>query len=154
MDLNEHFLKSLYSKNQAKTYSQVSALFEQNYKKLLTLIPSLKGITKHSVLKHDSENTLHLIVEDRFAHTGVFTLTHILDIDGVKVNKPDIKFKIYFDAQLLEVISVCNETTLNNSHPYLAQCSDMDIQWELNIFIERWIDYCLDKYQEKLWQTL
>ncbi len=154
MDLNEQFLKSLYSRNQAKTYTQVSALFEVNYKKILTLIPSLKDIAKHSVIRSNSENDLHLIVEDRFAHTGVFTLTHILDLNGVNANKPDIKFKIYFDAQLLEVISVCNETTLNNSHPYLAQCSDMDIQWELNIFIERWIDYCLEKYQNKSWQTL
>jgi hypothetical protein len=26
--------------------------------------------------------------------------------------------KVYFDAELLEVLSVCNEATLNSTHPY------------------------------------
>ncbi|WP_425352128.1 DUF1249 domain-containing protein [Isorropodon fossajaponicum symbiont] len=65
-----------------------------------------------------------------------------------------MKFKIYFDAQLLEVTSVCNQTTLNRVHPYLAQCYNMNIQLELNTFIDKWMDYCLNKYQGKSWQTL
>ncbi len=40
-------------------------------------------------IKHNSENDLHF---------------------------PNIKFKIYFDAKLLEVISVHNQTTLNRTH--------------------------------------
>ncbi len=154
MDIEKGFLESLYNQQKPKTYAQVSQLFELNYQKILKLIPPLKQTSHSCVIKHNSEKDLHLIVEDRFAHTGVFTLTHKLDCENGIVNKPDIKFKIYFDAQLLEVISVCNETTLNKSHPYLSQCSDMNIQWELNTFIERWLDYCLDKYQGKLWQTL
>ncbi len=154
MDIKQHFLKSLYSQQEPKTYAQVSQLFELNYQKILKLIPLLKQTAYDCVIKHSGENDLHLIVEDRFAHTGVFTLTHKFKSDIGNNNKPDIKFKIYFDAQLLEVISVCNQTTLNHAHPYLAQCSDMNIQWELNTFIEKWLDYCLNKYQGKSWQTL
>ena len=111
----------------------------------------LKETAHSSIIYHKTLSDLYLIVEDRFTHTGVFTLTHILNGE---VKKPDIKFKVYFDAQLLEVLSVCNETTLNSEHPYIAQCDDMNIQWELNLFIERWLDYCLDKYQGKSWQML
>ncbi len=154
MDIEQHFLKSLYNQQKPKTYAQVSQLFESNYQKILKLIPLLRQTAHDCVIKRDSENDLHLIVEDRFTHTGVFTLTHKLKSNTGNINKPDIKFKIYFDVQLLEVISVCNQTTLNHAHPYLAQCSDMNIQWELNVFIEKWLDYCLNKYQGKSWQTL
>jgi len=151
MDLETKYLNELYNSRQAKTYSDVSALFESNYLKILKLIPLLKQTAHHSIIHHDSAADLHLMVDQRFTHTGIFTLTHILD---GSIHKPDIKFKVYFDVQLLEVISVCNETTLNSSHPFLAQCNDMNIQWELNLFIEKWLDYCLDKYQGKSWQML
>jgi uncharacterized protein YqiB (DUF1249 family) len=151
MDLESQYLNDLYNLRQSKTYSDVSQLFELNYQKLTKLIPLIKQTAHNSIIQHSKYPDLHLIVEERFTYTGIFTLTHILSGD---VQKPDIKFKVYFDAQLVEVLSVCNETVLNNDHPYLAQCGDMDIQWELNLFIERWLDYCLDKYQGVSWQTL
>ncbi|MBT3196063.1 MAG: DUF1249 domain-containing protein [Candidatus Ruthia sp.] len=151
MDLESQYLHDLYNSNQSKTYSDVAHLFELNYQKILKLIPLLKQTNYDSIIHHDQLSDLHLIIDQRFTHTGIYTLTHILNGN---IRKPDIKFKIYFDVQLLEVISVCNETTLNSDHPYLAQCSDMNIKWELNLFIERWLDYCLDKYQGKSWQTL
>ncbi|MDC9726634.1 MAG: DUF1249 domain-containing protein [Candidatus Thioglobus sp.] len=150
MDLNTQYLHDLYNTRASKTYSDVSALFESNYLKILKLIPLLKQTAHASIIHHPELADLHLEIDQRFTHTGIYTLTHILDGN---MRKPDIKFKVYFDVQLLEVISVCNETTLNTEHPYLTQCSDMNIQWELNLFIERWLDYCLDKYQGKSWQT-
>ncbi|WP_428086977.1 DUF1249 domain-containing protein [Candidatus Thioglobus sp.] len=151
MDLNSQYLQDLYNARQPKRYSDVCALFESNYAKIFKLIPLLKQTAHHSIIHHPTLPDLHLKVDQRFKHTGIFTLTHILDKGA---HKPDIKFKVYFDASLLEVISVCNETTLNSNHPHLAQCDDLNIQWELNLFIEKWLDYCLDKYQKKSWQTL
>lgn len=145
----DKFLKSLYTQRYPKTYTEVSALFELNYQKILNLIPSLKETTRNSVIRHDNEQDLYLLVEDKTPYTAIFVLTHKLG----SVNRPDIKFKVYFDAELLEVLSVCNETTLNSAHPYLAQCSYMNIQWELNTFIEKWIEYCLDKYKGFTWHT-
>ncbi|WXT99408.1 MAG: hypothetical protein Ctma_0105 [Catillopecten margaritatus gill symbiont] len=146
----DNFLKSLYTQNNPKTYSEVSALFELNYQKIFELIPTLKETTHNSVITHKNEQDLYLFVEERTPYTGTFILTHKLD----SIKRPDIKFKVFFDAKLLEVLSVCNETTLNNSHPYLAQCNDMNIQWELNTFIEKWLDYCLSKYQGMLWKIV
>ena len=150
MGIEDNFLKSLYTQHNPKRYSDVSALFELNYHKILKLIPTLKEVTSNRIIRHDSMQDLHLLVEERTPYTGTFILTHILG----EVNRPDIKFKIFFDAKLLEVLSVCNETMLNSSHPYLAQCNDMNIQWELNTFIEKWLDYCLNTYKGKLWQTV
>lgn len=150
MNIEDTFLKSLYTQHSPKTYSEVSALFELNYQKILKLIPNLKDTESNSVIHHHNEQDLHLFVEERTPYTGTYVLTHILE----SVNRPDIRFTVFFDAKLLEVLSVCNETTLNNAHPYLAQCNDMNIQWELNTFIEKWLNYCLNKYKGMLWQII
>lgn len=143
-------LKALYNEQNPKTYQQLSALFEQNYQLVLSLIPALKQTTGDNVIKHESENDLCLFTQEITPYTATYTLTHQLDM----VNRPDIKFRVYFDARLVEVISVCDHTMLSRNHPYLAKCSDIDIQWELNMFLERWLDYCLDKYKGKSWQIM
>ncbi len=143
-------LKALYNQQNPKTCHQVSQLFELNYQTLLTLIPALKTTTRHSVIKHTQQNDLYLLVEETTPYTATFIFTHIL---STGIQRLEIKVRIYFDAQLVEMICVCSKTVLNNQHPYLAQCSDMDIQWELNSFLERRLNYCLDNYQTKSWQT-
>ncbi len=150
----QEFLKNLYSQKKPKTYTQVADLFECNYQKILKLIPLIELISHHSFTEQKSEQNLHILVEQRTRYTGTYVLTHQIKTETGVINRPDIKFKIYFDAKLLEVISVCNETTLNSNHPFLAQCSDLNIQFELNTFMARWLDYCLDKYKDRLWQTL
>ena len=67
------------------------------------------------------------------------------------LNRPDICFKIYFDAKLLEVTSICKETRINDSHPLINDCSDLAFQFELNLFMLRWLDYCLDRYNDAQW---
>jgi uncharacterized protein YqiB (DUF1249 family) len=151
---DEDFLRSLYNQNLPKTYIEVSELFATNFIKLSKLIPSLEMIEQNSVIKQDGENSLHLIVEEKSPYTASYILTHrVQSVNGI-VNRPDIKIKVFFDANLVEVISVCSETWINQSHPFLAQCSDMDIQWELNTFLQKWLDYCSAKYSVLNWQTV
>jgi uncharacterized protein YqiB (DUF1249 family) len=148
MALSADFLTKLYTQ-QSKTYTEVEALFEENYLKILQLIPALKAVKSHQCLVQNNSPNLYLLLENRFTHTGIFTLTHQIGL----LNQPDIKFKIYFDARLLEVISVCKKTQLNKQHPHLSNCSDTNIRWELNLFMARWLDYCLEKYPQKLWKN-
>lgn len=148
MDLNRDFLHQLYNHNQPKAYWQVEQLFEENYHKLCRLIPTIKHIEQDQILPSSALADLHLLLESRSAHTAIFTLTH----QHQGVNKPDIRFKLYLDAKLLEVLSVCDEPMVNQSHPYLAKCSDLDIKYELNVFMQRWLDFCLDHYEDRQWQ--
>lgn len=39
MDINDQFLKTLYTQHHPKTYSEVSTLFALNYQKILELTP-------------------------------------------------------------------------------------------------------------------
>ncbi len=152
INTNEDFLRSLYNERLPKTYLDVSDVFESNYCKLLKLIGNLDSIQDNRMISQTGENDLYLILEEKAKYTGIYSLTHKLKSGNSYVNKPDIRFKVYFDAKLVEVISVCNENVMNRNHPFLAQCSDMDIQWEINIFLQSWLEYCLIKYKKFNWK--
>ena len=138
-------------KNQKTSYSSICEIFDLNFKKILRLVPLLPAIKDDFIAMKDSCNDLHLICHDKSPYTGTYTLTHRIKSQEKIINRPDICFKIYFDAKLLEVVSVCKETRINNSHRFLTDCSDLSYQLELNIFMLRWLDYCLERYDGAQW---
>ena len=125
----------------------MSEVFDLNFKKISRLVPLLPSINSDSIGIKKPSNELHLICHEKAKYTGTYSLTHIIESSQGSVNRPDIRFKIYFDAKLLEVDSICKETRINSYHPLFDDCSDLSFQLELNIFMLRWLDYCLDRVQ-------
>jgi hypothetical protein len=134
------------------SYSNIYDLFELNFKKIFRLVPLLPSIKNNCIAVKSSLNKLYLICHDKSPYTATYTLTHKTKTQGGKIYRPDIRFKIYFDAKLLELISICKDTRINNSHPLLDNCSDLAFQFELNLFMLSWLDYCLDRYNGAEWK--
>ena len=149
---DEELTKAIYDAERAFNYSSISELFEINFQKICRLVPLLAAISDSRVALKDNCNELHLICHEKSAYTGTYTLTHIHQLDNMLINRPDIRFKLYFDAKLLEVVSICEETKINSNHPNKIDCSDSALQWELNHFMLRWLDYCNDRYNGASWQ--
>ncbi|MGE4594442.1 MAG: DUF1249 domain-containing protein [Gammaproteobacteria bacterium] len=149
---DEDLTKAIYDAERTVNYSNICELFENNFQKICRLIPLLPSIKDDHMALKDERNNLHLICHEKSPYTGTYTLTHKHELDGVGVNRPDIRFKLYFDAKLLEVISICEETKINSDHPNKSNCSDLALQWELNHFMLRWLDYCIDRYNGATWQ--
>ena len=145
-------IRIIYQQQKKVSYSNICELFDLNFKKICRLIPLLPAIKDDYIAVKDSLNNLHLICHQKSPYTGTYTITHQFDLTGNTINRPDIRFKLYFDAQLLEVISVCKKTTINKYHPMRYSCSDFVFQWELNLFMLRWLEYCLDRYNGAKWQ--
>ena len=145
-------IRVIYEQQKKVSYSNICELFDLNFKKICRLIPLLPAIKDDYIAKKGLLKNLHLICHEKQSYTGTYTLTHQHDLKNNTINRPNIRFKIYFDAQLLEVISVCNETTINKNHPIRHNCSDFVFQWELNLFMLRWLEYCLNKYNGAKWQ--
>ena len=145
-------IRVIYEQQKIVSYSNIFELFDLNFKKICRLVPLLPAITDDYIVKKDSLKNLHLICHQKYPYTGTYTLTHQHDLKSNTINRPNIRFKLYFDAQLLEVISVCKETTINKNHPMRHNCSDFVFQWELNLFMLRWLEYCLDRYNGAKWQ--
>ena len=149
--INDQILNKLIYNQKKVTYSNISEIFELNFKKISRLIPLLPSITSDFVGIKKPSNDLFLLCHDKAPYTGKYTLTHKIQSQDLIINRPDICFKIYFDAKLLEVTSICKETRINDSHPLINDCSDLTFQLELNLFMLRWLDYCLDRYNGAEW---
>ena len=150
--INEQIQKKLIYNKQKASYSNICELFELNFIKIMRLVPILAFIKNDYIAKVISSNDLYLICHEKSPYTGTYTLTHKIKTQEKIINRPDIRFKIYFDAKLLDVVSICKETRINNAHPLINNCSDLAFQLELNLFMLRWLDYCLDRYNGTEWK--
>jgi len=142
--------KLIYNKEKA-TYSSLSDVFELNFKKISRLVPLLPSVKGDLIGIKKPSNDLYLLCHEKSKYTGTYTLTHRVNSSHGVINRPDIRFKLYFDAKLLEVDSICKETRINSNHPLINDCSDLAFQLELNVFMLRWLDYCLDRYNGAEW---
>ncbi len=146
---NNH-IKQAY--NQIKGYSNqyLQYLLEDNHQKIIRLVPNLQHLNNNIVAKCEQYPNLYLYIDKKSTYTLFCTLSHKFHSNNTIIKKPDIKIKVYFDAQLTEAISICNDSMVNSKHPYIKKCSDFDLQWDLNILLSRWLDYCLNKQYK--WQ--
>ena len=142
--------KLIYNKEKV-TYSSLSDVFELNFKKIARLVPLLPSVKGDLIGIKKPSNDLYLLCHEKSKYTGIYTLTHRVNSSHGVINRPDIRFKLYFDAKLLEVDSICKETRINSHHPLINDCSDLAFQLELNVFMLRWLDYCLDRYNGAEW---
>ena len=142
--------KLIYNKEKV-TYSSLSDVFELNFKKISRLVPLLPSVKGDLIGIKKPFNDLYLLCHEKSKYTGTYTLTHRVNSSHGVINRPDIRFKLYFDAKLLEVDSICKETRINSNHPLINDCSDLAFQLELNVFMLRWLDYCLDRYNGAEW---
>ena len=137
--------KLIYNKEKV-TYSSLSEVFDLNFKKISRLVPLLPSVKGDLIGIKKPSNNLYLLCHEKSKYTGTYTLTHRVNSSHGVINRPDIRFKLYFDAKLLEVDSICKETRINSHHPLINDCSDLAFQLELNVFMLRWLDYCLGRY--------
>ena len=149
--MNDQIQTRLIYYKEKITYSNLSEVFEINFNKISRLVPLLPLVTDDLIGIKKPSNNLYLICHEKSKYTGTYTLTHKINSSTKVINRPDICFKIYFDAKLLEVVSICKETRINSYHPFINDCSDLSFQLELNVFMLRWLDYCLDRYNGAEW---
>ena len=149
--MNDQIQTRLIYNKEKITYSNLSEVFEINFNKISRLVPLLPLVKDDLIGIKKPSNILYLICHEKSKYTGTYTLTHKINSSTKVINRPDICFKIYFDAKLLEVVSICKETRINSYHPFINDCSDLSFQLELNVFMLRWLDYCLDRYNGAEW---
>ena len=155
MDLKQHELNihALYKSRALKFSKDVSYLFDVNYLKIMRLMPHLHTINSYDVAHATKQNTvrpLHLWKHENAPYTTIITLSHLFHLKEKMVKRPDIKIKICFDSDTAEALSICNQEIINVNHPYISRCQDIEIKWELNTLLEKWLDYCLAQNYE--WQ--
>ncbi len=119
-------------------------LYECNYMRLRLLVPDLANMPEDAISQADGALDLHLQVVERCKYTTTVKLTYqFFDADG-EFAAPDIKVRIYHDAQVAEVLS-CGRRRGHREAEYDRSRNDysLDHKWRMNRFLYKWLGYCL-----------
>ena len=119
---------------------------ESNYHKLLRLIPGLPNLNKKAVGKASKNPDLQLDIIERARHTLTIQLSHCFNQAPECLMTPEVKVRIYLDAQLAEVLRDCAHSDVSSVFKDPGQAIEiLDYKWRLNYFFEKWLDHCLQK---------
>ncbi|GBE11541.1 putative dehydrogenase [bacterium BMS3Bbin12] len=127
-----------------RTFAGLMALYETNYARLLALVPHLHIIPASGAPQVapqvDGSPDLHLTVLERTRYTTILLLTYYFRHrnGGDPVADPDARLRVYHDARLVEVLS-CRD----GRAPRSGARSGLMHRWQANLFLEKWLNYCL-----------
>ncbi len=119
-------------------------LCESNYQKLLQLIPCLKQLQTDLYGLSENRPGLHLQLLERSPYTLPFKLSHYFGDELETFMLPDVVIRVYFDAQLAEVLSDHARHTVFHVYKSASESvAIMEYKWRLNVFLDKWLDHCL-----------
>lgn len=114
---------------------------ESNYRKLLRLIPQLPCLKRRAVARLGGKPALYLELKDRAPYTVTLELSYCLKHGPQPVFEPALKFKVYLDVRMVEVLSDCERAPGYLGTP--ASSEVLERKWLLNYFLDKWLDHCL-----------
>lgn len=128
------------------SFAGLMALYEQNYHYLNKLLEdSIQDLPGEMVSRVPAHLPLRLRVIERFPYTTTLSLTYLFRESGGQQTDPDILIRVYHDATVAEVIGFGESLQqFTNSTP--SQPVDswvLERKWQLNRFLEKWLEYCL-----------
>jgi len=117
-----------------------------NYHKLLKLMPELL-VLKEAALGVALNNTpLHITVIENTPYTMMIELNHCFTQSNDEHFEPAMKIRLYLDAQLAEVMSDQAHSSIAVAFKDKGLSKDiMNYKWQLNYFLQKWLDHCLKK---------
>jgi len=119
-------------------------LYECNYIRLRNLVPDLDAVPCASISRVTGALDLHMQIVERCKFTTTLFITyHFRDHVGV-FNAPDMKVRMYHDAQVGEVLS-CGRWRGVRAAEYNRMRNSYTLQekWRMNRFLQKWLGYCL-----------
>lgn len=134
-------LEHLFRKRE---FANLMAIYERNFRLLSDLAPGLAELPDTLISQVEGSNDLHWQVLDRQRYTTELMLTHYLDVGGERIADPDLRIRIYHDTRQVEMMCdvVCDdllEVLARNQVDPGVQAR----RWTVNLFLNRWLEYCL-----------
>ena len=119
------------------SFSGLMDLYEHNYMRLRKIAPDL-SIADQMISSVDGHSDLYLSVKQRCKYTTMLSMTYRFGTPDDYVLEPDLKLRIYHDAQLVEV-----QQLNSRSHGFLDVNTAIAQKWRMNRFLYKWLGYCL-----------
>jgi uncharacterized protein len=128
----------------AHTFAGLMDLYESNYIRVRNLVPELDVLPGVAVSCVPGALDLHLQLIERCRFTTTLGLTYYFHEEEGAFPAPDIKVRIYHDAQVAEVIACGRRRGLQHAeYNRLHHQYSLREKWRMNRFLHKWLGYCL-----------
>jgi hypothetical protein len=128
------------------SFSGLMDLYEQNYLRFRKLVPDL-SIAEQMISSVPGHSDLYLSVKLRCKYTTMLSMTYRFEKSGHYLFEPDLHFKVYHDARVVEV-----QHLLKRHYGLVENDRLMQHKWEMNRFLFKWLGFCL--YQGHYFQPM
>lgn len=119
-------------------------LYERNYMLVRLLAPALSSATGTRISTVEGELPLEMRDIEHGRYTTTFRLTYRLsarDARGREGREPNLAIRLYHDARTCEVMCGLMPGETGEER----RVRDLDEGHRLNRFLNRWLDYCLER---------
>ncbi len=131
------------------SFTGLMTIYESNFVKFDQLCGDSFPVDGLRVSTAQDDCDLHLHVLKREPYTTTFTLTYWFDDEAHpdrQTPDPDLLVRMYHDAMLVEAVSGREE----HQHHMLqalarSHLRELDRRWRINMMLNKWLDYLLDK---------
>ena len=119
------------------SFSGLMDLYEQNYLRFRKLVPDL-SIADQMISSVPGHSDLYLSVKLRCKYTTMLSMTYRFEKSGRYLFEPDLHFKVYHDARVVEV-----QHLLKRHYGLVENDRLIQHKWEMNRFLFKWLGFCL-----------
>lgn len=131
-------------KDSTRGFGELMQLYEDNYVRFRQLVRGMDEMEGESRSIRFGDVTLHIQILQRSRYTTTTQLTYLFTIDNQVTRSPDLKIRIYHDAQQAEVMSCCRNDPETFDWLEKSAClTTMQWRWRMNRFFHKWLNYCL-----------
>jgi len=118
-------------------------IYEDNFKRLMYLVPGLRGYGAQS-LDVKRQEGLHISVLEHHKYTTVVKLAQHLPLSSLIIPQPSMIVRVYHDAEVAEVLSYQHQGRFKPKYDYPnpEMCQVREKQ-RVNQFLGEWLEYCL-----------
>jgi len=119
-------------------------LYECNYIRLRNLVPDLDAVPDVMISRVAGALDLHVSITERCKFTTTLALTYYFNDREGRFPAPDMRVRMYHDAQVGEVIS-CGRRRGIRSAVYNRMFNSYSLleKWHMNRFLQKWLGYSL-----------
>ena len=125
---------------QRPSVGQLMDLCEENYRYLLRLAPDVRTLQGRYLSRRQGTMDLHLEVLEQTPYTTLLQLTYHFSQEYGSRPDPAAKLRVYHDSGQAEVLELRQRILPLNrgrEHPTLDQ------KWKVNLFLSKWLSYCV-----------
>jgi uncharacterized protein YqiB (DUF1249 family) len=126
----------------SRRFANLLELYEHNFRRLHRLVPDLDRLHTDLCSRVGGAEDLHLHVLERHRFTVDLAISHYFDAGGESFPSPDLTIRVYLDSAQAELLRLPDALTVMIEEERGAK-SSLEKRWIANLFLQRWLDYCL-----------